>query len=392
MFEFRLFPAAVTVWLVTWLVVSGHPVWWAFLLLPLVVVQRGQAVVCLCLGALAWIVSRQRSGEVKGTIGTVVGTPREGYVRVRIEGQEVPFFPREVPEDLRAGDIVDMTRGVEVIEKASTWAVDRLSLLPEREQGLVVGMVLGDVSQQTPADRQLYIDTGLSHLSAVSGANVAVVLTCVFLFCRFLGVGPLWQVFFGALALAGFVALVGPEPSVLRAAMTGIVALLAVVNSSRVQPQHALCLGICVLLFVDSYLATSFGFALSVAATASIVLLSPLLTRLLSGLRLPEVLTRAMAVSIAADMATMPLIALMTGKVSLVSVVANVLVAPATAPITVVGLAAIIIRPLMWLTYPFAWWIVTVAENVPPVTVEMSPLGAVLLYAWVIVVLSWAVR
>src|SRR5699024_11376298 len=84
-------------------------------------------------------------------------------------------------------------------------------------------------------------------------------------------------------------------------------------------------------------MAASFGFALSCAATASIVILTPMIHRVLAPLRWPDILSRALAVAIAADLATMPLVALMSGEVSLVAVVVNVLVPPVSAPITIVG-------------------------------------------------------
>src|SRR5690625_3442007 len=116
-------------------------------------------------------------------------------------------------------------------------------------------MVLGDTSLQDTAQQELFIDTGLSHLSAVSGANVAIVLTAFFLLCRWVGLGPRVQVISAGVALLGFVVLVGTEPSVLRAGVAGVVGLLAVVNSSRAEPIHSLCIGIIGLIVWDSNMA-----------------------------------------------------------------------------------------------------------------------------------------
>lgn len=114
--------------------------------------------------------------------------------------------------------------------------------------------------------------------------------------------------------LLGYVFLVGPEPSVLRAAVTGVVGLTAVVASRRSEPVHALCLAVIGLVVWDSNLAVNYGFALSVAATAGIVVVSPLIAQALGFL--PDLLARALAVAIAADVVTMPIIALMSGRVS----------------------------------------------------------------------------
>ena len=192
-----------------------------------------------------------------------------------------------------------------------------------------------------------------------------------------------------ASALALFVALVGWEPSVQRATVAGLAGLAAVLSSSKMEPLHALALGVLFLLAADSDLAVSFGFALSVAATAGIVVLSPLLLRVLG----TGIVARAFAVAIAADIVTMPLIALMSGRVSVVSVIANVLVAPVVPIITVVGLIAAVLaqvgwgRPLVILIEPLADWIHFVASSMPVTTVAAGPVAMLLLGGWVIAAL-----
>src|SRR5699024_9190073 len=262
--------------------------------------------------------------------------------------------------------------------------------------GLIPGMVLGDTSLQDTAQQELFIDTGLSHLSAVSGANVAIVLTAFFLLCRWMSLGPRVQAVVAGLALWGFIILVGTEPSVLRAGVAGVVGLLAVVNSSRAEPLHSLCLGIIGLIMWDSDMAASFGFALSAAATASIVVLTPMLHRVLVPLKWPDIVSRALAVAIAADLATMPIVALMAGEVSLVSVLVNVLVAPASAPITVVGLIAAGLAQLPFdlpatlllkVVEPFTWWIYHIAagaQELPISVIEATPWAVLLAYGWIV--------
>ena len=271
-----------------------------------------------------------------------------------------------------------------------------LGSVGEASQGLIPGMVLGDTSLQDSAQEELFIETGLSHLSAVSGANVAIVLTACFLLCRWIGLGPRVQVLSAGLALFGFVVLVGTEPSVLRASVAGIVGLLAVVNSSKAEPIHSLCLGIIGLILWDSDMAASFGFALSAAATASIVALTPMFHRLLVPLQWPDILARALAVAIAADISTMPLVALMAGEVSLVSVLVNVLVAPVTAPITIIGLIAAGLAQLpvdapayllLKIIEPCTWWIYHIAagaQQLPVAVIEASPLAVLLAYGWIV--------
>ena len=131
------------------------------------------------------------------------------------------------------------------------------------------------------------------------------------------------------------------------------------------------------------------------AATAGIVALYPLLYRALAVTAWPDVLVRALAVAVAADLATMPIVALMAGRVSLVSVGANVLVAPVVGPVTVLGLVAAVCSllpgslevPVLWCVEPMAWWVHTVARigaGLPGATVSATPLAALVAYGWVL--------
>lgn len=256
-------------------------------------------------------------------------------------------------------------------------------------EGLVPGMVLGDTSDQTQAQKDMFLDTGLTHLTAVSGSNITILTVAAVLAAKAATLGPRVQVACAAATLAAFVTIVGGEPSVLRASVMGIVGLLAVVGSAQVEPAHGLALAVIALLLVDSNLATSYGFALSVAATAGLVALSPLIYRALArhrwASRSPDVVLRATAVAIAADLVTMPLVAAMSGRVLLASVPANILVAPAVAPVTVLGLLGLVIPPAVKLTEPFAWWITLVARTLSDApTLDIPVALAMLLAGWLV--------
>ncbi|MDY6049122.1 MAG: ComEC/Rec2 family competence protein [Corynebacterium sp.] len=265
-------------------------------------------------------------------------------------------------------------------------------------RGLIPGMVIGDTSLQTPDNTDLYTSVGLSHLSAVSGSNVAIVTTACALLVWW--ATPRLRIAVAIAALIGYVGIVGLEPSVLRAAVTGMVGFIAVLSARRAEPIHAVSLAVILLVLWDSDLAVSYGFALSVVATAGIVIVSPVFFVPLARTRLPAILVRALAVAIAADITTMPIVAMMTGQVSTVSVLANLCAAPAVAPVTVVGLLAV---PLSFLpghvervallgAEPFAWWIDTVAHAVAqfPLAQVTVPAG-VLGWGWVAVVVGWVV-
>ncbi|MDC7068690.1 ComEC/Rec2 family competence protein [Corynebacterium pseudodiphtheriticum] len=272
--------------------------------------------------------------------------------------------------------------------------------LGEHTAALVPGMVLGDRSAQTDQQRQMYIDAGLSHLTAVSGLHVATVVAAAVILARVARCGPVGQSIAALVVLAFYASVVGPAPSVLRASITGLVGVAAIVNSSRMPPIHALSIAVITLLLIDSDLAVTFGFALSVAATAGIIALVPLLYRPLARIRLPDVVVRAFAVSIAADIVTMPLVALMAGRVSVVSVLANVAVTPVVSIALLLGLTATILAVLplpfpaeavaLKLAEPVVWWIYRVAswaQDLPLATIEVTPWAAAIAYGWIIVAL-----
>lgn len=448
MSELRLVPAAVLVWAVTLISVLTREVALAIpaiavaVAVAVVLRHHGQAVLLAAGGVAAMVVTGLRLQTAAGyspphlltgilTAPASQVTGDTWLLRVRTDEYPVPVPTMlrgdRPPETAVAGAQVSLSvdftesdhAGVgEVLATATELTVSEPAggmaaiaaavkeqfaaavelSVGEASQGLLPGMVLGDTSLQDEVEAQLYLDTGLSHLSAVSGANVAIVTTVVIVTCRLLTLGPRIQTISAGLALLLFVGLVGTEPSVLRAAVTGLVGLLAVINSARMEPIHALCLAVIGLILVDSDLAVAYGFALSVAATAGIVVLSPMLVKALARTRWPEIIVQALAVAIAADVVTMPLVAMMAGRVSLVSVLANLVVSAAVPPVTVLGLVAaglcllpgrLELIPLK-LAEPCTWWIHHVAEwcaRLPLATIA-TPEGW-LGPAWVTVAWGW---
>ncbi|MCU1606767.1 MAG: ComEC/Rec2-related protein (modular protein), partial [Modestobacter sp.] len=243
--------------------------------------------------------------------------------------------------------------------------------LPSRPAGLLPGLVVGDTSAMDPALTTDFRRAGLSHLTAVSGANVAIAIGLVLWPLRRRGAHRWLQAAVGLLALAGFVVLAGPGASVLRAAAMGAVTLLALASGRSRSAVPALAVAVVVLLLLDPTLARDGGFALSVAATAAIVLLAPPWTRALRQRGVPRLPAEALAVSAAAGLVTAPLVAALSGVVSIVSLPANLLAAPVVAPATVLGLAAAALSPVLptvadglcWLAGWPVRWLVVVAER-----------------------------
>ena len=242
--------------------------------------------------------------------------------------------------------------------------------LPAAERSLVPALVDGDDSGMPEEVADDFRVTGLTHLLAVSGANLTLVLAFVLLVGRWCGVRAWGLIVLGGLGVAGFVLLARTEPSDLRAAAMGVVALAGLSAGGRRRGTRALCVAVVVLVLLDPWLARSVGFALSVLATAGILLLTP-------GWRdamarwMPLPLAEALAVPLAAQLVCTPVVAALSGQVSVVAVLANLLAAPAVAPATVLGVLATLLAPLSetlaqvagWLAGRAAWWIVSVAEH-----------------------------
>ncbi|SNR52986.1 competence protein ComEC [Blastococcus mobilis] len=237
--------------------------------------------------------------------------------------------------------------------------------------GLLPGLVVGDTRAMDPVLEEDFRRAGLAHLTAVSGANVAIVLAGVLGPLRRRAVDRRVQAAVAGLALMGFVVLAGPGPSVVRAAAMGAVTLLALASGRPRAALPALGAAVCVLLLVDPGLAGDPGFALSVAATAGIVLLAPGWSRRLRQRGCWAPLADALAVSAAAGVVTAPIVAGLSGTVSLVSLPANLLAGPAVPAATVLGLAAtvlaVLVPPLgdalVWLAGWPTRWLVLVAES-----------------------------
>ncbi|MFI7521748.1 ComEC/Rec2 family competence protein [Micromonospora globbae] len=242
--------------------------------------------------------------------------------------------------------------------------------LPDAQGGLLPGLVVGDTSRLLPTVEEDFRATGMTHLNAVSGSNVAIVVGAVLLVARWCRAGPWLAAGLCGVALVGFVILVRPSPSVVRAATMGAIGLAALAAGRPRAALPALAAAVTVLILVDPALAGDAGFALSVLATGGLLLVAP---RWRDGLRrrgVPAGLAEALAVPAAAQLACAPVVAGISGTVSVVAVPANLLAVPAIAPATVLGVLAAVLSPIWpagaefaaWLASWPAWWLVLVAR------------------------------
>lgn len=229
--------------------------------------------------------------------------------------------------------------------------------LPDDSGGLLPGLVVGDTSRLDPALEDDFRTTGMTHLTAVSGTNVAILLGAVLFVLRRAGAGPVLCAVLCAVALVGFVILARPSPSVIRAAAMGAIGLLGLATGRPRAAVPALAAGAAVLLIADPELASDAGFALSVLATAGLLLIAPVWRDGLRRRGWPAGVAEALAVPAAAQVACGPVVAAISGTVSLVAVPANLLAVPAIAPATVFGVAAAMLSPVWPAAAEFTAWI-----------------------------------
>jgi competence protein ComEC len=224
------------------------------------------------------------------------------------------------------------------------------TLAPERA-GLLVGMALGDTSL-LPADLEGdFRAAGLTHLMAVSGANLAVVLAAGLWLAGVAGAGRRVLAGVGAVLVVLLVVVTRWEPSVLRAGVMAGLVLFGIATGRGPGGRRALCLAVVVLLLADPSLTGALGFQLSVAATAGVLWLGPVAARVLPA-QVPERARKAVGMTLGAQATAVPAHAL--GPVSLAGLPANLLGLPLAGGPMLLGVVAAA-------TAPVAPWVATLA-------------------------------
>ncbi len=224
---------------------------------------------------------------------------------------------------------------------------DSVAGLSDGPRALVPALVVGDTGAMPTDLVAQFKATGLTHLTAVSGANLALLLSFLRIIARWVGVRGWWLRGLLVLGVVAFVLLCRAEPSVVRAAAMGLVALAALGWSESGASIRPLCVAVIAVLLVDPAMSRSLGFSLSVLATCGIIAWGRRWTEALRRW-LPLWLSEGLAVSLAAQLATQPVVTALSGQVSVVGLLANLVAAPLVGPATVFGLLAACIAQL-WL-------------------------------------------
>jgi competence protein ComEC len=217
--------------------------------------------------------------------------------------------------------------------------------LPPTERALLAGFLLGDTRGVPPELTEQFRAAGLTHLTAVSGENVAFVLALFAPLLRRCGLRG--RVVVALVVLVCFGTMTRWEPSVLRAIAMATVALLAGYLGRPTAGLRALALAATVLLLADPFLLHQVGFLLSCAASLGIALLAAPITARLRG---PEWAREVLGVTAAAQLGVAPVLIPVFGSVPLVALPANLVAVPLAAPLTMWGLVAGVVgglaRPL----------------------------------------------
>ncbi|MGO4584196.1 ComEC/Rec2 family competence protein [Arthrobacter sp. 2RAF6] len=216
--------------------------------------------------------------------------------------------------------------------------------------GLLPGMVTGDTTGVDESLEEAMKTTSTTHLTAVSGANCSLILGGLVLLARSFRLARGVAAIMALGGLAAFVMMVGPDASVLRAAVMGAIGLTALSGGRRGRSLGFLCLAVTGLLILDPSLGISIGFLLSVLATLGIVLLARPIASWAPAW-VPSSLASAVAVPLAAQLLCSPVIVALQPQFSSYALLTNIAVAPFVAPVTILGTIAVPLVPLLpWLS------------------------------------------
>ena len=249
------------------------------------------------------------------------------------------------------------------------------SALPAAEGSLLVGLVIGDDRAQPRAMRTAFREAGLSHLTAVSGQNIAFVLAVFAPFVTRLRTRGRLLATIGI--VGAFTLMTRAEPSVLRAAAMAGLAAIVFACGGKIGAGTTLVASSALLLLADPFLAWSVGFWLSFSATAGLVVLSSRIVGILENHRCPRIVAVPLAASVAAQLATAPVLVLVFGAPSPWGIVANLLAVPVAGAVMLCGLplclaagfvggsvAAVLTAPLL-LGVRYVWWVAAVVAQLP---------------------------
>jgi competence protein ComEC len=252
--------------------------------------------------------------------------------------------------------------------------------MPRDDAALFMGLVIGDDRAQPRAMINAFRESGLSHLTAVSGQNVAFVLT---VFGSYINrARTWWRLGLTLFLLWWFVVMTRAEPSVLRASMMAAMSAIAFARGRELPTRKALLYSVGVLLAIDPLLMLSIGFWMSSLATGGLIFVTPWLKKLLHS---PQWFTEPLSTTLGAQLGVMPVSLFIFSSVPAISLVTNLLAVPVAGFVMLVGMPVAFICGLLITVFGpdvsplcelamlpvqfgtrWVWWVAAVGERVSP--------------------------
>ena len=267
---------------------------------------------------------------------------------------------------------------------------------------LLRGMVLGEDDAVADDVRSDFRRSGLAHLLAVSGQNVMLLATLAIGLATVAGASLQARIAFALALVVAYVPLAGGGPSIQRAGVMGAAGLVAALAGRLGDRWYALLLAAAITLAVNPLASRDPGWQLSFAAVIGLLSAARSVTRALVDAGVPRTVAEVTAITAVATVATAPLLVLHFGELSIVSLPANLLAAPAVAPVMWLGMLAAGIAQLdPALAFPLTWcnghlvayieWVAHTAASVPHATVAVGvEVGATVATAGVVTIAALA--
>lgn len=253
-------------------------------------------------------------------------------------------------------------------------------LMPRDDAALFMGLVIGDDRAQPRTMITAFRESGLSHLTAVSGQNVAFVLT---VFGSYINrARTWWRLGLTLFLLVWFVVMTRAEPSVLRASMMAAMSAIAFARGRDLPAHKALLYSVGVLLAIDPLLVLSIGFWMSSLATGGLIFVTPWIKKLLHA---PQWFTDPLSTTLGAQVGVMPVSLFIFSSAPAIALVTNLLAVPVAGFVMLVGMSVAFICGLLITMFGpavsplceaamlpvqfgtrWVWWVAAVGERVSP--------------------------
>ena len=271
-------------------------------------------------------------------------------------------------------------------------------------RGLVLGITDGDTTLLAKSLQQQFKELSLTHLTAVSGTNCAILIGGLTILSSQMGWRRHVRIVVPLTALVLYLMLVGDQPSVIRAAIMSSVVVFSLGIGARFKSIHVLSFAVLATLCCFPSFATDLGFQLSVLATAGVLFVAPRLSARFA-VYLPKPIALALAIAIAAQVLCLPILISLQSSQNVGSLLANVVAEPAVVPATLLGLLGVLVvvsplgqlhwiaQSLFFLASIPAAFIVTIGQWLllrwPNVPLPSGALGQIWSLAVLIAVLMW---